>query len=135
MALILTRYLERKTVEEYGIGVGTKVVLMLRMMNNVRTIPTGSHFMEHLGMATQIMRVPRSTRSFVVECGCYAGGTTANRSLVCKEWWRENIPLNPPGMAGAGSNLGIIPGRRGFRSVLVFTLTNLEHSNREYRAP
>jgi O-methyltransferase len=53
------------------------------MARNNRRIPTASHFTEHLIMATQILRVPRSVEGCVVECGSYKGGSAANLSLIC----------------------------------------------------
>lgn len=38
---------------------------------------------EHLTIATAILNVPRAVEGCVVECGTYAGGSTANLSLVC----------------------------------------------------
>jgi hypothetical protein len=107
---------------------------MLRM-NNDWKIRTLSHFMEHLVMATQIMKVPRSSRDTVVECGCYAGGSTGNLLVVCKEWWREHLRLDPPRWAGAGSGLGLIPGRRGFGIELCFTMKDSVHPDWEYSTP
>jgi macrocin-O-methyltransferase TylF-like protien len=53
------------------------------MVRNTIAIPTASHFLEHITMATQIMKIPRSIHGCIVECGCYAGGSTANLSLAC----------------------------------------------------
>lgn len=83
MPVFLFEYLKKSTGREYDIGPKTKVVLALKMLRNTRAIPTASHFLEHITMATQIMKIPRSIHGCIVECGCYAGGSTANLSLAC----------------------------------------------------
>src|SRR5215203_1739797 len=87
--VILGEYLKDETGREYGIGLGAKAILALRMLRNNWRIPTLSQFPEHITMATKIMRIPRSTSGCVVECGCYAGGSTANLSLVCSLTGRQ----------------------------------------------
>ncbi len=83
MPIILGEYFEKETGGAYGIGFGKKTVLLLKTIRNTKRIPTLSHFLEHLTLATRIMKVPPSTDGCVVECGCYVGGSTANLSLVC----------------------------------------------------
>jgi O-methyltransferase len=87
--VILGEYLRDKTGREYGIGLSTKVVLAFKMLRNTRKIPTLTYFFEHITMATRIMQISRSTSGCVVECGCYAGGSTANLSLVCSLTGRQ----------------------------------------------
>ena len=41
-----------------------------------------------------------------------------------REWWRENLGCEPPGLVGAGSGLGLVPDRGGFRSALGYTIKN-----------
>jgi hypothetical protein len=81
--IILSEYFLPETGREYGITFLTKVTIARRMRKNTRRIPTASHFLEHLLMATQIMRVPRSVEGCVIECGSFKGGSAANLSLVC----------------------------------------------------
>jgi len=79
----LAEYFQRQTGREYGIGLFTKIGLALKMARNYRKITTGSRVIEHLLMATQIMRVPKAVEGCVVECGSFKGGSAANLSLVC----------------------------------------------------
>jgi O-methyltransferase len=81
--VILAEYFQPQTGKEYGIGFFTKVRLALKMARNYRKIVTGSRVIEHLLMATQIMRVPKSVEGCVVECGSFKGGSATNLSLVC----------------------------------------------------
>lgn len=83
LPIILHGYLDSATGREFGIGLFTKISLIVKMARNNRRITTASHFLEHLTMATQIMRVPRSVEGCVVECGSFKGGSAANLSLVC----------------------------------------------------
>jgi O-methyltransferase len=82
--VILSEYFLPQTGREYGIGFLTKIKLTMRMSRNYRRITTGSRVIEHLLMATQIMRVPRAVEGVVVECGSFKGGSATNLSLVCK---------------------------------------------------
>lgn len=81
--VILTEYFQAQTGREYGIGFFTKVKLALKMRRNYGRITTGSRVIEHLLMATQIMRVPKAVEGCVVECGSFKGGSATNLSLVC----------------------------------------------------
>jgi O-methyltransferase len=39
-----------------------------------------------------------------------------------REWWREVLDCEPPGLVGAGNGLGLVPGKEGFRSNLGFAV-------------
>jgi hypothetical protein len=82
--LVVGPLLNPATGREYGIGLTTKLRLLARMVRNTRSIPVLSHVFEHITMAKTILNVPRATPGCVVECGTYAGGSTANLSLVCE---------------------------------------------------
>ena len=81
--IILREYFSKQTGEDYGVGLRAKFFLALRMRRNTRKIISGSHFLEHLVMATNILKIPKSIEGCVVECGSYKGASTANLSLVC----------------------------------------------------
>src|SRR5688572_10253035 len=81
--IILSEYFRPETGKDYGIAFLTELRLAGTMRRNGRPIPTASHFLEHLLMATEIMKVPRSVEGCVVECGSFKGGSAANLSLVC----------------------------------------------------
>jgi O-methyltransferase len=84
LPIYLSTYFNRRTGRQYGIGFGTKLWLVFKMMRNGHKIETKSSFLEHLLMATSIMQVPKHVEGAVVECGSYKGGSTTNLSLVCK---------------------------------------------------
>ena len=81
--VILADYFQPQTGAEYGIGFFAKIILAWKMARNYRRITTGSRVIEHLLMATQILRVPKTVEGCVVECGSFKGGSAANLSLVC----------------------------------------------------
>jgi len=83
MPIILGEYFSKQTGKDYGVGLRTIFILALRMRRNTRKIISGSHFLEHLIMATDILKIPKSIEGCVVECGSYKGASTANLSLVC----------------------------------------------------
>jgi O-methyltransferase len=87
--LVIGPLLNPSTGSEYGTGLWQKLSLIVRMIRNTRRIPVLSHVFEHFTLATAILKVPHSEEGCVVECGTYAGGSTANLSLVCGLVGRE----------------------------------------------
>jgi O-methyltransferase len=81
--ILLSEYFHSETGKEYGVGFWTKLKLAIRMERNRKKVITGSHYLEHLLMATEILKVPRSLEGCVVECGSFKGGSATNLSLVC----------------------------------------------------
>mgnify|MGYP000191489680 CR=1 FL=1 len=82
LPVILGEYLRPENGAQYGVGVADKLVLAGKMLRNNRAIPTGSSFVEHLVMATEVLSTPSEVEGAIVECGAYKGGSTANLSLV-----------------------------------------------------
>lgn len=41
-----------------------------------------------------------------------------------REWWRDTLDREPPGLVGAGSGLGLHPGSNGFTSLLAYAVKN-----------
>jgi O-methyltransferase len=80
--VILADYFAPQTGAEYSISFFTKCNLAIRMGRNYRRITTGSRVIEHLIMATQIMRVSKGVEGCIVECGSFKGGSATNLSLV-----------------------------------------------------
>lgn len=94
LPLLLGEYLRPKTGAQYDVGVTDKLVLAGKMVRNNRAIPTGSSFVEHLVMATEVLSTPRDVEGAIVECGCYKGGSTANLSLVAGLCDRELVAFD-----------------------------------------
>jgi macrocin-O-methyltransferase TylF-like protien len=81
--IILSEYFRANTGKDYGVGFLAKLRLVRKMARNRKKVTTASHFLEHLVMATQLLKVPASVEGCVVECGSFKGGSAANLSLVC----------------------------------------------------
>jgi hypothetical protein len=79
----LSVYFRPSTGNDFRVGFFKKLALIFKMARNRRKVVTGSHYLEHLVMATQILGTPRSLEGCVVECGSFKGGSAANLSLVC----------------------------------------------------
>ena len=82
--IVLAEFFRRETGAEYGLRLLSKLRLVYTMARNRRRVTTASHFLEHLLMATEILKVPKAVRGVVVECGSYKGGSATNLSLICK---------------------------------------------------
>ena len=77
------RFIANNAGREYGVGHLQKAKLALRMKKNNKEINSLSTWQQHILLAEEIFRVPKSLKGDVVECGCYNGASTANLSLAC----------------------------------------------------
>jgi O-methyltransferase len=68
----------------YGVGPLRKLRLVVTFSLNKRRVETLSSIVEHLELASTLLRIPPTVEGAVVECGCYKGGSTINISLVCE---------------------------------------------------
>jgi O-methyltransferase len=82
LPVTLRAFFQRATGEEYDVDLRKKCLLMRKFVRNNVRITSGSNFVEHLVMATNILRIPRETEGCIVECGSYKGASTASLSLV-----------------------------------------------------
>ncbi|MBI1335782.1 MAG: hypothetical protein GC164_02340 [Phycisphaera sp.] len=81
---ILGEFFDGSTGRAYGLTLSRKVLLVWTFLRNTKRVTTASHFLEHLVMATRLLRVPPEVKGCVVECGCYQGGSTTNLSILCE---------------------------------------------------
>ncbi len=72
------------TGAEYEIGLGQKLLLVVKLIRNNVRITAGSNFVEHLVMATEILRIPKDVDGCIVECGSFKGASTASLSLLAQ---------------------------------------------------
>lgn len=82
--ILLSEFFGRDAGRDYEINFLSKLRLVFRMIRNSRRVTTASHFLEHLIMATEILKVPKTVHGCVVECGTFKGGSATNLSLVCE---------------------------------------------------
>lgn len=83
LPIILSGYFGRETGKEYNVGFFSKLFLLFKMIRNNIKITSASGFLEHLIMATVILKIPKIIEGCIIECGSYKGGSTANLSLIC----------------------------------------------------
>ena len=89
LPIVGRRYFRGSTGRAYGVGLGTKLRLLVAMVRNNMVVPTASSWITHLLLATEILNVPPSVKGVIVECGCFKGGSTVNLSLVAAACGRE----------------------------------------------
>ena len=75
----------------YGMTWRRKIALAWRMVQTTRAVNTATSYKAHLAMAVKLLETPPEVEGVVVECGCFAGGSTANLSLVCRIVGRKLI--------------------------------------------
>lgn len=89
----------------YGMTLGKRLGLALRIYANATRVRAGTSWRAHLAMAAKILSIPPEVKGAVVECGCWLGGTTVNLSLACDIAGRDLIVYDsfeglPEGEAG-----------------------------------
>ncbi len=89
LPVTLKTYFDRETGSEYGVGLRRKLILLVRVFRNTKRITSGSNFVEHLVMATAILRVPKDVEGCIVECGSYKGASAASLSLIAELCGRQ----------------------------------------------
>lgn len=89
LPVIAADYFRPSTGREYGVGLPTKLVLLVKMVRNNLRIESASNFISHVLMAARILAVPKATPGVLVECGCFKGGSTANLSLLAAAIGRQ----------------------------------------------
>lgn len=83
LPILLEDYFSKNTGIEYNIGFSKKLFLVYKVARNNQKIKSGSDFLEHLTIITQIFKIPSKITGNVIECGCYKGASSANLSLAC----------------------------------------------------
>jgi O-methyltransferase len=82
LPVVAREYFSREAGQEYGVGLFTKIRLLLIMIRNNFRVVSASNFLYHVLMAGKILRIPRDLEGVIVECGCYKGGSAVNLSHV-----------------------------------------------------
>lgn len=91
VAVVYLLLLDPKLHPGANLGWAGKSRLAARIWRTTRHVPTATSAKAHLAMAAKLLAIPPEIPGVVVECGCFAGGSTANLSLVCDLIDRELI--------------------------------------------
>jgi len=76
-------FIANKAGKEYGISHLKKLMLALRIIRNHKKFNSLTTWQQHILLVEEILRIPKSLKGDVVECGCYDGASTVNLSLAC----------------------------------------------------
>ena len=79
----LSHFFQKEVGRDYGLGLFGKIKIVLRFRKNGKRITAATNWWEHLRIATEILKIPRTVSGDVIECGCYKGGSSTNLSLIC----------------------------------------------------
>jgi O-methyltransferase len=91
VVLYASPFFRSQTGSRYHVGFVEKLGLLRRFILNARRIRGGSHWKEHLLIATAILDAPPETEGVVVECGAFQGMSASNLSLVCRRTGRRLV--------------------------------------------
>ena len=84
LPIVAREFFSRDTGQEYGVGLFTKLrLLIIFVRNNIRVV-SASNFLYHLIMAGKILRIPKDLPGDIIECGSYKGGSAVNLSHLAK---------------------------------------------------
>jgi len=76
-------FIANKAGKEYGISHLKKLILAIRIIRNHKKLNSLTTWQQHLLLVEEILRVPKSLKGDIVECGCYNGASTVNLSIAC----------------------------------------------------
>jgi O-methyltransferase len=91
--LILCRFFNDNVGKPYQIDRSTKKELVRKIKLINKSIPSGTSWIYHIILATEILKLPASAslEGHVIECGCWKGASTASLSLICSLAGRKLI--------------------------------------------
>ena len=89
--MVLERFYDSHVGGAYRVDRRAKTELVKRFRSITQQIPSGTRWLYHVVLATEVLNVPPSVRGAVVECGCWKGASTASLSLVCAKVGRKLI--------------------------------------------
>jgi len=90
-SLVIERLLAPEVGREYGVTRQQKKRLANQIRRNVRIIPSATMWVSHIALVEAVLRIPKSVKGDIIECGCYKGASTASLSLACKLTGRKLI--------------------------------------------
>lgn len=82
--LVLERFYDDNVGAPYQVNRNTKAALLERFKATTLQVPTGTSWLYHVVLASEILNLRPDVGGDVIECGCWKGASTANLSLVCR---------------------------------------------------
>jgi O-methyltransferase len=79
----LSYFFDKDVGCDYKLGFLDKVNLIFRFRKNSRRIVTATNWLEHLRIASEILKIPASKKGDIIECGCFKGSSSTNLSIIC----------------------------------------------------
>lgn len=91
--LVLYNFFSAEVGNAYGINTAAKKILLNNIKKVCRDVPTGTSWIYHVVLVTEILKLPpvEELSGDVIECGCWKGASTASLSLVCNMVGRRLI--------------------------------------------
>jgi O-methyltransferase len=89
--LVLERFYDDGVGSAYKLSRKTKNELVKRFQASTAQIPSGTSWLSHVVLASEILKVPPDVRGDVIECGCWKRASAASLSLVCRLVGRKLI--------------------------------------------
>lgn len=89
--LTLERFYDDEVGRAYGVGRREKAGLVERFQAATAQVPSGTSWLYHVVLASEILSVPPDVAGDVIECGCWKGASTSSLSLVCRLTGRRLI--------------------------------------------
>ena len=86
---VLDRFM--KSGVEYGLSISDKRDLIKKFQRVTHNVPSGTAWIYHVVLATEIFNLPKPVEGDVIECGCWKGASSASLSLVCEAVNRKLI--------------------------------------------
>lgn len=78
-----TYFIFNSSGKEYGIFFFYKIYIVLKVILNFFHVKSLTDPVQQLMMIEEILRIPKSIKGDIVECGCYNGASTINLSMAC----------------------------------------------------
>jgi hypothetical protein len=84
--LILYRFYSPDIGRSYKVDTAAKTALLKKIHKICSQLPTGTPWLYHVILATEILKLPPVSEQpgNVIECGCWKGASSASLSLVCE---------------------------------------------------
>jgi len=113
--VVLGRFFESRVGQAYGVTADDKKKMVASFQRTTTAVPSGTEWLYHVVLATEILSIPPSTPGDVIECGCWKGASTSNLSIACARAGRrlivadsfQGLPDDDPGVTHDYPHVGV----------------------------